>query len=168
MQRISFVKYANVSPEKEFSNSQNMAIEGISSEILNSDSKPKIILLQGPPGTGKTHTIIGLLQKLIRSNTKLKILVTAPSNAAIDVIGSRLIDLNDRLSWRSQEGQMKFVRVGLPDQINSKLKPFTLDGLASKLAKDNDIKITESRKKEIEKLQLELDALKKQKFDYKN
>lgn len=50
------------------------------------------LLIQGPPGTGKTHTIKGIISMLNHSlKDKRKILVCAPSNAAIDEIVTRLI-----------------------------------------------------------------------------
>jgi hypothetical protein len=48
-----------------------------------------ILLIQGPPGTGKTHTVTGIISMLISSGVK-KILICAPSNAAIDEIISRV------------------------------------------------------------------------------
>lgn len=48
-----------------------------------------ILLIQGPPGTGKTHTITGIISMLLSSDVK-KILVCAPSNAAVDEIVSRI------------------------------------------------------------------------------
>ena len=49
-----------------------------------------MLLIQGPPGTGKTHTIKGVISMISHSCNK-KILVCAPSNAAIDEIITRLI-----------------------------------------------------------------------------
>ena len=51
-------------------------------------------LLQGPPGTGKTSTLLGLLAAqyayLKRIKDKRKIMICAPSNAAIDHITKRI------------------------------------------------------------------------------
>jgi superfamily I DNA and/or RNA helicase len=41
------------------------------------------------PGTGKTHTITGIVSMLLTSGVK-KLLICAPSNAAVDEIISRL------------------------------------------------------------------------------
>lgn len=53
-----------------------------------------IVLLQGPPGTGKTSTLMGLLsaqyEYLKRSGDNRKIMICAPSNAAVDHIVKRL------------------------------------------------------------------------------
>ena len=51
-----------------------------------------LILFLTIAGTGKTHTIKGIISMLNSSiNNKKKILVCAPSNAAIDEIVTRLI-----------------------------------------------------------------------------
>ena len=54
-----------------------------------------VLLIQGPPGTGKTHTIIGIISMILSTrmhNPKQKIMVCAPSNAAIDQIILRIIE----------------------------------------------------------------------------
>ena len=48
-----------------------------------------ILLIQGPPGTGKTHTITGIISMLMSSGAK-KLLICAPSNAAVDEIVTRV------------------------------------------------------------------------------
>jgi len=48
-----------------------------------------LLLIQGPPGTGKTQTITGMIAMLISANVD-KILICAPSNAAIDEIITRV------------------------------------------------------------------------------
>jgi senataxin len=57
--------------------------------------KDEVMLIQGPPGTGKTHTIIGIMSMIMSTrlkNSKQKIMVCAPSNAAIDQIIIRIIE----------------------------------------------------------------------------
>jgi senataxin len=53
-----------------------------------------IVLLQGPPGTGKTSTLLGLLaaqyQYLKKTGDSRKIMICAPSNAAINHIIKRI------------------------------------------------------------------------------
>ncbi|GFT33454.1 probable helicase senataxin [Nephila pilipes] len=158
------VSYSNVYPNREYSYSQKMAIEGISAEMLKMDSKPKIVMVQGPPGTGKTHTIVGLLEKLLKSNAHFKILVTAPSNAAVDEIGCRLKELNYRESYKST--QMKFVRIGIPDHIKESLKSHTLDEKAAKMFREH-CKLMKDKENMLEKIQKDIDALKKNKSDSK-
>jgi predicted DNA helicase len=64
--------------KKELNESQQIAIEKAVSCPLRS-----LVIVQGPPGTGKTHTLVTLLKTLHAMGTR-KILVGAPSNAAID------------------------------------------------------------------------------------
>jgi senataxin len=53
-----------------------------------------LVLLQGPPGTGKTSTIMGLLSaqyEYMRAvGDTRKIMICAPSNAAVDHIVRRI------------------------------------------------------------------------------
>jgi superfamily I DNA and/or RNA helicase len=84
-------------------------------------------LIQGPPGTGKTKTLIGLIQLLIlqqsalaagKSGHRPRLLVCAPSNAAIDEIVTRLLEI------QQQSGSVRFelVRVGAGarDKLNER------------------------------------------------
>ena len=52
--------------------------------------------LIGPPGTGKTTTITQLLLERVRKFPREKILLTAPSNKAIQVVLKRLVDSNNK------------------------------------------------------------------------
>lgn len=66
---------------------------------IDSLTTPNISLIEGPPGTGKsvliTNLILQLLNgfKAIKPSMKLRILVCAHSNAAVDVIAKQLIDI---------------------------------------------------------------------------
>nr|XP_027202848.1 regulator of nonsense transcripts 1 homolog [Dermatophagoides pteronyssinus] len=52
-----------------------------------------VYLIQGPPGTGKTKLIVSLICILkVILDSKVKILVTAPSNSAVDIIAKRVIE----------------------------------------------------------------------------
>ncbi|KAJ2816813.1 DEAD-box type RNA helicase, partial [Coemansia furcata] len=106
-------------------------------------------LIQGPPGTGKTKTILGLTGALLSlakrspaedshhangpSSTKRpnnKLLICAPSNAAVDEIVKRL-----KSGIRNDEGKTFFpsvVRVGQSDSISSTVRDTTLDFLMDK------------------------------------
>lgn len=44
----------------------------------------------GPPGTGKTITIVEAMKQLLKHKPNARILATAPSNSAADLIASRL------------------------------------------------------------------------------
>lgn len=73
-------------------------------------------VLHGPPGTGKTTTLVEIVyQKLIKGQ---KILISAPSNAAIDHIGHQLIKNN-----------VEFIRLGNNAKVDDTIRPFTIEGL---------------------------------------
>lgn len=55
------------------------------------DSRNPVVIIQGPPGTGKTSVLEQVARKLC--SQKMRILITAPSNTAVDNICRRIIDL---------------------------------------------------------------------------
>ncbi|GFR10225.1 probable helicase senataxin [Trichonephila clavata] len=121
-----FSNYPNVCPTSCFNERQSSIIEGISAELQKNDTAPKIFLLQGLPGTGKTHVVYGLLNELIFGHCpQLKVLVVAPSSTAVDEIGSRVVELIERSSYRSL--QIKLLRLGLQSKVSQKMQPYTLD-----------------------------------------
>ena len=74
------------------------------------------------PGTGKTHTIHGIIS-MINSCKKRKILVCAPSNAAIDEIVSRIS--KDKFSTQTRD---RVLRVGAMDyDQDSEIRQHSLD-----------------------------------------
>ncbi|RUS30371.1 SEN1 N terminal-domain-containing protein [Jimgerdemannia flammicorona] len=154
-------------------------------------------LIQGPPGTGmllilagKTKTILGLVGALLSQKSPKviespgqksadtasefdrpsKLLVCAPSNAAVDEIVKRL---KNGIMGERDVIVPKIVRVGTGDAINTSVKDVFLDTLVdkelanSRLAKENlDIttggNIREQTLEEIRKIKLNLDDLDKQ------
>lgn len=62
------------------------------------DSEVAIYLIHGPPGTGKSHTLVEIVQNLVKMG--LKVLVCAPSNQAVDHLCLALSDLKlSPLRW---------------------------------------------------------------------
>lgn len=88
--------------------SQQAAVE----KILSADN---LAIVHGPPGTGKTTTLVGAIKALLQRE-KRQILVTAPSNAAVDLLSEKLSD----------EG-LNVVRVGNPARVNERQLNLTLD-----------------------------------------
>ncbi|KAJ2320848.1 DEAD-box type RNA helicase, partial [Coemansia sp. RSA 2704] len=100
-------------------------------------------LIQGPPGTGKTKTILGLAGALLSASKRSepsskrtaeqannKLLICAPSNAAVDEIVKRL-----KSGIRNSSGRTFFprvVRVGQPDNVSSTVRDTTLEFLTQK------------------------------------
>jgi ATP-dependent RNA/DNA helicase IGHMBP2 len=78
-------------------------------------SASELAIVHGPPGTGKTTTLVQAIKLLIKQVGK-QILVTAPSNAAVDLLSEKLSD----------EG-LNVVRVGNPARVNEKQMALTLD-----------------------------------------
>ena len=112
--------------------------------ILGSLATEGFSLIQGPPGTGKTKTICALIGAFVSSRkgpstsvhagqnqgklgaTK-KILLCAPSNAAIDEVAKRA-----RAGIRLADGRTihpKVVRVGRDETINVAVKDISLENL---------------------------------------
>ena len=103
-------------------------------------------LIQGPPGTGKTKTILGLIGAFIDSRPRpsapivlgkatdpksvepvAKVLLCAPSNAAVDEVAKRLKE-----GIHNSAGQLirpKVVRIGADSSIDVDVKELFIDSL---------------------------------------
>jgi len=74
-----------------------------------------LFIIHGPPGTGKTTTCVSFLLEC--AAREQRVLVCAPSNAAVDNLLIRVIEA----------GYKNVVRLGHPARVNDVLLPFTLD-----------------------------------------
>lgn len=99
----------------------------------------ELAIVHGPPGTGKTTTLVQAIKALIQRDHQ-KILVTAPSNAAVDLLSEKL----------SEQG-LNVLRIGNPARVSERLTALTLD---SKMAEHSATK--------------EIRRLKKQAAEYRN
>ena len=113
--------------------------------ILSALSSHGFSLIQGPPGTGKTKTILGLIGAFISNRGKRahgvhqnghgnstgeKLLLCAPSNAAVDEVAKRLKE-----GVYDSEGKKfvpKVVRIGADSSINVSVNDIFLDTLVEK------------------------------------
>ena len=89
-----------------------------------------VALLHGPPGTGKTNTLVGVVSALLLCLPKPRILLCAPSNAAIDELALRVF--KGRLDATGAVVGMKtgeLVRVGPIDQVSHRMQPHALNTL---------------------------------------
>ncbi len=77
--------------------------------------KDPVVLIQGPPGTGKTHTLALAIQALV--NRGERVVISAPSNTAVDNLCNALVDL-----------QIPLLRVGNEEKIADRIQAFTIDG----------------------------------------
>nr|XP_027224529.1 uncharacterized protein LOC113816670 [Penaeus vannamei] len=112
---------------------QKKAVVEVGSKCTVDELVPKISLIHGPPGTGKTRTITALIAQITKSSRENKkpcrILLCAPSNAAVDELTLRLIKLKEiGLSLR-------LVRVGVKESISTELREYTLDSFVQRQVK---------------------------------
>ena len=131
-------------------------------------------LIQGPPGTGKTRTIIGIVGALLSNlgpkqihvptqSTTLakKLLICAPSNAAIDEIVARLAQ--GIFNAVGEKFNPSLVRVGVSESISFRNKHLYLDEIIdSKFAENRSLlhqlrTVESSIAKLTQKLELESD-----------
>ena len=127
--------------------------------------KNEILLIQGPPGTGKTHTILGLISMLLKNDHNSKILVCAPSNAAIDEISARLA-VKGIYDSELKKIKCKFLRFGLYDRKDKEKK--YLETLNGKILEKYSLEFLSDQKykKDIDNLSERLETLRKQLNNY--
>lgn len=105
-------------------------------------SNKGLSLIQGPPGTGKTKTILGIVGAYFTSNDLVaqatnrpvsdtkKILICAPSNAAVDEIVLRLKDGVTDANGKHQK--LNLLRLGRSDVVSNEVKDVTLEEILSR------------------------------------
>ena len=101
----------------------------------------QITIVHGPPGTGKTTTLIEGIIQLIKNGEK--ILVSAPSNTAVDNIAKGLI----------QQG-VKLLRVGNASKADEMIFAHTPEGRLSYSKQQKEIKQLKQRAEEFRKMAL--------------
>ncbi len=82
--------------------------------LQNVLSTKDIAFIHGPPGTGKTTTMVGAILAAVKKESQ--VLVTAPSNAAVDLLAEKLSDLS-----------LQVVRIGHPARVTEQTLSKTLD-----------------------------------------
>ncbi|KAK6441813.1 DEAD-box type RNA helicase [Oleoguttula sp. CCFEE 5521] len=131
-------------------------VNAAQSEAINAAlSNDGFSLIQGPPGSGKTKTIVAIVGGLLSSSlgsassngttrvavpgqkpvvdsggASKKLMVCAPSNAAVDEIVMRL--KNGVKTKTGRQHAINIVRIGRSDAINSNVQDVTMDELVAK------------------------------------
>lgn len=130
-------------PQFDNYNSFDSNLEKLNDEQKNALQKAisanEISIVHGPPGTGKTTTLVNIIKNIIQQEEQ-NILVTAPSNTAVDLLCEKL----------SKEG-LNVLRIGNPIRVSEELQQLTLD-----------------QKMMIHPTMKEIKRLKKQASEYKN
>jgi len=98
--------------------------------ILSADD---LAIVHGPPGTGKTTTLVASLLALIERDGG-PILVTAPSNTAVDLLSE----------WLSEKG-LNVLRIGNPARVSERLLSLTLDSRMAEHAALKEVKRLKKR-----------------------
>jgi hypothetical protein len=108
--------------------------------ILHNDS---ITIVHGPPGTGKTTTLVEAILQLIAQGEK--VLVSAPSNTAVDNISKGLI----------LQG-VNLLRVGNTSKVNEAIFAHTPEGRLSNSKEMKEIKQLKKRAEEFRRMALSI------------
>lgn len=110
-------------PHLELPNLNESQISAVKQIIATQD----ISIVHGPPGTGKTTTLIHAIKELCR--TENTVLVTAPSNAAVDLLTERIAAL-----------ELKVLRIGNISRVDESILQHTLEVQISNHIENRNIK----------------------------
>nr|XP_031832015.1 probable helicase senataxin isoform X1 [Nomia melanderi] len=109
------------------------AVFKVTETIVQKQSK--LCFIQGPPGTGKSKVIANIVSQVLYGNNRytssgssLKILVCAPSNAAIDEITLRLLQIRSTISHK----RFRMVRIGRSEVMHPVVKDISVAELAKR------------------------------------
>jgi ATP-dependent RNA/DNA helicase IGHMBP2 len=141
--RVAMLKNLLLGTEKATLDFRTFHFDGLT--ILNDsqlDAMKKMLqardvaFIHGPPGTGKTTTLVQVIKHTIKEQKQ--VLVTAPSNAAIDLLVDKL----------SEQG-LNVLRIGHPARVTEQSLSKTLD---AKIAAHEDFAELKSIRKEMERV----------------
>jgi superfamily I DNA and/or RNA helicase len=119
---------------KDLNESQKIAIAA----IVDND---QLTVVHGPPGTGKTTTLIEAIRQLVARGEK--VLVSAPSNTAVDHLAEGLISKG-----------VKVLRVGNSSKVSARIFPYTPEGRLNNSKEQKEIKQLKIRAEEFRKMAL--------------
>ncbi len=140
--------HGNVSMEKS-GDSKPVDINFINQQLNESQQKTvkailqnkDIIIVHGPPGTGKTTTLTEAIGQLIKAGEK--VLVSAPSNTAVDNIAKELI-----------RKRLEVLRVGNASKVDQEIFSHTPEGKLLNAKQQKEIKELKKRAEEFRRMAL--------------
>lgn len=121
--------FSLINIEKYNPGQQNVINCCLQSVIGADNDQHRFLFVQGPPGTGKTHTLVGLVENLFvnwNKSHRLRIMIAAPSNGAIDEVGRRLLEHSEAFKKRFGRG-LDIVRLGRIDKLKDEIVPVHLN-----------------------------------------
>lgn len=95
-----------------------------------------VAFIHGPPGTGKTTTLVQVIKQTIRHENQ--VLVSAPSNAAIDLLADKL----------SEQG-ISVIRIGHPARVTEQSLSKTLDAKIAAHASYQELRTLRKKMEEL-------------------
>ena len=119
---------------QQLNESQKTAVKSI---LKNDD----VIIVHGPPGTGKTTTLVEAIVQLVKADEK--VLVSAPSNTAVDNIAKGLI----------RKG-LQVLRVGNISKVDEEIFSHTPEGKLANAKQQKEIKELKKRAEEFRRMAL--------------
>ncbi|HJU46052.1 MAG TPA: AAA domain-containing protein [Chitinophagaceae bacterium] len=119
---------------KRLNESQQKAVAAIAANTA-------VTIVHGPPGTGKTTTLIEAIMQLIKAGEK--VLVSAPSNTAVDNIAKGLILQS-----------VPVLRLGNTSKVDETIFKYTLEGKLSGSNQQKEIKQLKKRAEEFRRMAL--------------
>ncbi|XP_037087469.1 helicase sen1-like [Pollicipes pollicipes] len=104
--------------------------------VTDRPDRPSISVIRGPPGTGKTRLVVSLVKQILFSagaEQDRRVLLCAPSNAAVDEVAKRLLEERAVLTRRTPGSpnvpEIRVVRFGRRSQIADAVARISLDEL---------------------------------------
>ena len=146
-----------------------------SKAVLGARDNDGFTLIQGPPGTGKTKTIVAMVGSMLNKvvttaapgqprpagGSLKKLLVCAPSNAAVDELVLRLKQGAKSLAGNHQK--INVIRLGRGEAINAAVKDVTLEELVNRRMQDE--KVRDNAQAEIDSVHAEAKKIKEKADD---
>ncbi|XP_047993549.1 helicase sen1-like [Leguminivora glycinivorella] len=154
---------------KGLNDSQKAAISASVSAALG--DRPRIQMVQGPPGTGKSAVITAMVMAYFydpaerRLQNRGKILICATSNAAVDELVCRLLNIRQTLP---KNERFRMVRVGRAEAMHPRARDVSSQQLAQRDARPRPDQQAPALKEEISRLTAKINMWKSASRDAKD